>query len=50
VGETTILPDENANYSLLVIPLHHQRWDGPPGELGDSDYVFSMRVIVKPSL
>ena len=24
-------------------------WAGPPGRLGDSDYVFSMRVTVKPA-
>jgi len=25
-------------------------WAGPPGRLGDSDYVFSMRVTIKPSV
>jgi hypothetical protein len=24
-------------------------WHGPPGSLGDSDYVFSMRVTIKPA-
>jgi hypothetical protein len=25
-------------------------WAGPPGRLGDSDYVFSMRVTIKPTV
>lgn len=34
---------------LLTYDRLANGWAGPPGPLGDSDFVFAMRVVVKPA-
>ena len=47
VAQGALLLEDSNETVLLSYDRLAQGWAGPPGRLGDSDYVFSMRVTIK---